>query len=38
VLQEVATVLKALGEWEFRPALKDGVATAVEVLLCIPST
>jgi hypothetical protein len=29
-------VLHALGQWQFRPALQNGHATAVEVLLTIP--
>jgi hypothetical protein len=29
-------LLSSLGQWEFRPASKDGVATVVEVLLIIP--
>ncbi len=29
-------VLHALGQWQFRPALENGHATAVEVLLIIP--
>jgi hypothetical protein len=29
-------VLHALGQWQFRPALQNGHATAVEVLLIIP--
>jgi hypothetical protein len=29
-------VLHALGQWQFRPALENGQATAVEVLLIIP--
>jgi hypothetical protein len=29
-------LLSSLGQWEFRPASKDGQATVVEVLLIIP--
>jgi hypothetical protein len=31
-----AFVLQALRQWQFRPALQNGQATAVEVLLIIP--
>lgn len=31
-------VLGNLIQWEFRPAMKDGVPIAVEVLLCVPNT
>lgn len=36
-LEEVDSVLRALGQWEFRPASRDGVPISVEVLICIPS-
>jgi hypothetical protein len=29
-------VLNALKQWEFRPAVANGLATAIEVLLIIP--
>jgi hypothetical protein len=37
-LEDAAGVVGALAAWEFRPAMKDGVATEVEVLLCIPKS
>ena len=37
VIENVEAVLEALGQWEFRPAAKDGVPAVVEILLCIPS-
>ncbi|HYL37387.1 MAG TPA: hypothetical protein VEV17_15845 [Bryobacteraceae bacterium] len=37
VIEQVQAVIEALNKWEFRPASKDGVPTAVEILLCIPS-
>jgi hypothetical protein len=35
-LEEVDSVIRALGNWEFRPASRDGAAISVEVLICIP--
>lgn len=36
-IDDVATLVAKLAEWEFRPASKDGQPTKVEVLLCIPA-
>lgn len=36
VIGNLKDLLDALNGWEFRPATKDGVPTAVEILLCIP--
>jgi hypothetical protein len=36
-LEDSSKVVAALSRWEFRPATRDGVATAVEILLCIPA-
>jgi hypothetical protein len=33
---EKQALLASLSQWEFRPASRDGQATAVEVLLIIP--
>jgi hypothetical protein len=30
-------VLRALQQWSFQPASKDGITVAVEVLICIPN-
>ena len=30
-------ILHALARWEFRPAFRDAVPVAVEVLVCIPN-
>ena len=38
VIDNIAALLGALEQWEFRPASKDGVPTEVEVLLCIPNS
>jgi len=37
-IKNMQEVMDALAGWEFRPATKDGVAAAVEILLCIPNT
>ena len=37
-IKNMQEVMDALAGWEFRPASKDGVAAAVEILLCIPNT
>lgn len=37
VMDNLDAILEALEQWEFRPAMKDGVPTVVEVLLCIPN-
>lgn len=37
-IENIAAVLESLGQWEFRPATKDGVPAMVEILLCIPNT
>ena len=36
-IENIGTVLESLGQWEFRPATKDGVPAMVEILLCIPN-
>jgi hypothetical protein len=36
-IENIAAVLESLGQWEFRPATKDGVPAMVEILLCIPN-
>jgi len=36
-IENIAAVLESLGQWEFRPATKDGVPAVVEILLCIPN-
>jgi hypothetical protein len=36
-LEDSSKVVAVLSGWEFRPATRDGVATAVEILLCIPA-
>jgi hypothetical protein len=36
-IENIASVLESLGQWEFRPATKDGVPAMVEILLCIPN-
>ena len=35
-LEKRDLLLRSLGQWEFRPASRDGVPTGVEVLLIIP--
>ena len=35
-LEKKDLLLRSLGQWEFRPASRDGVPTGVEVLLIIP--
>lgn len=37
-LAETAFLLHALQQWQFRPAMQNGQATAVEILLIIPDT
>jgi hypothetical protein len=36
-IENIAALLESLGQWEFRPATKDGVPAVVEILLCIPN-
>jgi hypothetical protein len=36
-IENIGAVLESLGQWEFRPATKDGVPAMVEILLCIPN-
>ena len=36
-LKNATELIQVLSGWEFRPATKDGVPVAVEILLCIPS-
>ena len=36
-IENLGPVLESLGQWEFRPATKDGVPAVVEILLCIPN-
>lgn len=36
-IENIGAVLESLGQWEFRPATKDGVPAVVEILLCIPN-
>jgi hypothetical protein len=35
---ETQVVLMVLGQWQFRPSMRDGQAVRVEMLLAIPTT
>jgi hypothetical protein len=37
-LKNLPELMQALAGWEFRPATKDGMPVAVEILLCIPNS
>ena len=38
VLDNASDIIAALKLWEFRPATRDGVPVALEILLCIPNS